>query len=601
MTISESSLDSNINNLIKHYQKKDFKTAKSLAEVMTKQFPRNNFSWQILSLIFMSNGEINKAHQAIKNAVKIDPNDYKALNNLGIILFKLGLNEESILTFKKVLLINKDNLNSYINLGTVYQKMNNLKEAETNYLKAISINPNLPIIHNNLGNTLKDLNKIQEAETSYKKAIDLDSNYNKAKENLNLLFQEKKILSLLNKNKSNKSKLKENPYIKSRKIEPDLISSLYKIHSTELNKTEGGPLFGNGKDKPQTGYCGETTVIDETVEVPINFLTKIIKGVAITRIPFTSASIFPMLAIASYYAGLGDGLFSTLNLILAVFGVLMLHLSSNVFNDYFDVSDGTDEANNEYFQPGGAAITGGSRAIELGIITLEKTKTVATLLLTTSLIIAGGLFYNIYTTTGSLYNVYGAFLIGLTGLFLGYFYTGRPLRLVARRGLGELAIFLAFGPMLTLGTGYAISVETITLYSPEFYMLLSLGVPFGLLTTNILFINQFPDAESDAQTGKNHLVVTLGKKASRWGYLLILSLAFYSSVYLTSLLDVHQYFSSQFFIIGNSVLYLFGLYIFSNLYRNYEKRELVNSNINTIVLQSLFSIFYILSLNLFFI
>ena len=115
------------------------------------------------------------------------------------------------------------------------------------------------------------------------------------------------------------------------------------------------------------------------------------------------------------------------------------------------------------------------------------------------------------------------------------------------------------------------------------------------------FINQFPDAESDAQTGKNHLVVTLGKKASRWGYLLILSLAFYSSVYLTSLLDVHQYFSSQFFIIGNSVLYLFGLYIFSNLYRYYEKRELVNSNINTIVLQSLFSIFYILSLNLFFI
>ena len=246
MTISESSLDSNINNLIKHYQKKDFKTAKSLAEVMTKQFPRNNFSWQILSLIFMSNGEINKAHQAIKNAVKIDPNDYKALTNLGLILFKLGLNEESILTFKKVLLIDKDNLNSYINLGAVYHKMNNFKDAETNYLKAISINPNLPIVHNNFGNTLKDLNKIQEAELSYKKAVDLDPNYNKAKENLNLLFQEKKILSLLNKNNPNKSKLKENPYIKLRKIEPDLISILYKIHSTELNKTEGGPLFGNG-------------------------------------------------------------------------------------------------------------------------------------------------------------------------------------------------------------------------------------------------------------------------------------------------------------------------------------------------------------------
>jgi len=66
-------------------------------------------------------------------------------------------------------------------------------------------------------------------------------------------------------------------------------------------------------------------------------------------------------------------------------------------------------------------------------------------------------------------------------------------------------------------------------------MLLSLGVPFGFLTTNILYINQFPDAESDAKTGKNHLVVTLGKKAARWGYLVILSLAFYSSVYLNEI------------------------------------------------------------------
>ena len=361
------------------------------------------------------------------------------------------------------------------------------------------------------------------------------------------------------------------------------------------------PLFGDGKDKPQTGYCGETTVIDEIVEVPINFLTKVIKGVAITRIPFTSASIFPMLAVASYYAGLGDGLFSVINLLLAVFGVLFLHLSSNVFNDYFDVSDGTDEANNDYFQPGGAAITGGSRAIELGIITLEKTKNVAITLLLASLTFAGLLFYNISQVTGSFYNIYCALTIGVIGLFLGYFYTGSPLRLVSRRGLGEFAIFFAFGPLLTLGTGYAISTETITLFSSDFNILLSLGIPFGLLTTNILFINQFPDAESDSKTGKNHLVVTFGKKASRWGYLIFLSLAFYSSVYLTSLLDVHQYFNAEVFIIGNAVLYLFGLYIFSRLYRDYEKRELVNSNINTIILQSLFSIFYIISLNLFFI
>ncbi len=361
------------------------------------------------------------------------------------------------------------------------------------------------------------------------------------------------------------------------------------------------PTFADGKSNAQTGYCGVTEVIDENVDVPINFSTKIIKGVAITRVPFTSASTLPVLAIASYYAGIGDGLFNVTSLVLAVLGVLLLHLTSNVFNDYFDVSDGTDEGNNEYFQPGGAAITGGSRAIELGIITLKKTKTVARGLLLASLTMATFLFYNIYSVTGSTENIKSALGVGLLGLFLGYFYTARPLRLVSRRGLGELAVFLAFGPLLTLGSGFAISSETISLFSSEFYILLSLGVPFGFLTTNILYINQFPDADSDVLTGKNHLVVTLGKKVARWGYFIFLSLGFYSSVYLTDLLNTHQYFDKNVFLIGNSVLYLFGLFIFINLYKNYESRELVKSNINTIILQTLFAVFYIISLNLFFV
>ena len=361
------------------------------------------------------------------------------------------------------------------------------------------------------------------------------------------------------------------------------------------------PTFADGKSNAQTGYCGVTEVIDENVDVPINFSTKIIKGVAITRVPFTSASTLPVLAIASYYAGIGDGLFNVTSLVLAVLGVLLLHLTSNVFNDYFDVSDGTDEGNNEYFQPGGAAITGGSRAIELGIITLKKTKTVAKRLLLASLTIATFLFYNIYSVTGSTENIKSALGVGLLGLFLGYFYTARPFRLVSRRGLGELAVFLAFGPLLTLGSGFAISSETISLFSSEFYILLSLGVPFGFLTTNILYINQFPDADSDVLTGKNHLVVTLGKKVARWGYFIFLSLGFYSSVYLTDLLNTHQYFDKNVFLIGNSVLYLFGLFIFINLYKNYESRELVKSNINTIILQTLFAVFYIISLNLFFV
>lgn len=375
-----------------------------------------------------------------------------------------------------------------------------------------------------------------------------------------------------------------------------------KKDGTKINaKIRITPTFSDGKSSAQTGYCGVTEPIDKNIDVPINISTKIIKGIAITRVPFTSASILPIFAVSSYYAGIGDGLFSVFNLILAVIGVLLLHLSSNVYNDYFDVKDGTDEANNEYFQPGGASISGGSRAIELGIITLQKTKNIARILLLLSLFVSSFLFYNIYQITGSLINIQGSLVVGLLGLFLGYFYTATPLRLVSRRGIGELSIFLAFGPLLTLGTGYAISVESIELYSNSFYALLLIGVPFGLLTTNILFINQFPDTKSDASTGKNHLVVTLGKKASRWIYLLFLTLAFLSSFYLIETIKYSEYFNLNIFIIGNTLLYIFGFTIFLKLFKNYESRELVTSNINTIILQTLFSFFYIIVLNLFFI
>ena len=92
----------------------------------------------------------------------------------------------------------------------------------------------------------------------------------------------------------------------------------------------------------------------------------------------------------------------------------------------------------------------------------------------------------------------GALSIGFIGLLLGYFYTARPIRLSSRNGLGELSIFLAFGPLLTLGTAFAISNESIYLYSDSFYHFLFFGFPMGLLTTNILFINQFPDAEKSS-------------------------------------------------------------------------------------------------------
>jgi len=360
------------------------------------------------------------------------------------------------------------------------------------------------------------------------------------------------------------------------------------------------PNFANGKNNPQTGYCGVTEEISEEVNVKINFLTKIIKGVAITRVGFASASLFPIFSVASYYAGIGENLFSPISLLLTTFGILFFHLFSNLYNDYYDVSDGTDEANTEYFNAGmnssilkGAQLSGGSRAIELGLITLKGTKSLANTMFILGVMTALAILYASYMNTGSNSNAINSVIIAAIGIFIGYFYTAKPIKLSSLYGLGELSIFLAFGPLLTLGTGFAISSDTIPLYSQEFYNLILIGVPLGLLTTNILFINQYPDYTSDKKVGKNNLVVFLGKKNSRWIYglnLLIATLSLFEIANRTT--DKILYYLVPIVIIN-------GLFLFFGLMKNYDKRTLVKYNIQTIYFHMLFSFIYMIILGSF--
>ena len=367
------------------------------------------------------------------------------------------------------------------------------------------------------------------------------------------------------------------------------------------------PTFANGKNNPQTGYCGITVPIEEEVNIPIKFSTIFIKWVfAITRGGFTSASLFPIFAVAAFLAGTGDNLFSPFSLVLCSLGIVFLHVASNLFNDYYDVKDGTDGANTEYFNAGlnstmleGAQLSGGSRAVELGLITHKGTLSLARKMLVLTLLVTSGLLVNSFNVTGEFSNALYALIVGFSGGFLGYFYTARPLRLVSRRGLGELAIFLSFGPLMTLGALFAISSSTIELFSDLFYMALLLGIPHGLLTTNILYINQYPDTVSDAKTGKNHLIVTFGKKNARWGYLLILIAAFISSILLIPSLEMFGDFNKNIFIIGNFALFAYGLFAFINLYKNYDKRELIHSNLKTIYLQIFYGLFIVIFFNLF--
>ena len=306
--------------------------------------------------------------------------------------------------------------------------------------------------------------------------------------------------------------------------------------------------------------------------------TKLIKLLAITRMPFTSASLLPIFVTASYFYSINENSFSLMNLILCTIGVLFAHLSTNMFNDYFDNIDGTDSGNYNYFQQ----LSGGSRAIELGLISISKTKSIAILLMLIAILFGITTLFNSYTD-----NIIPIAMITIIALFLGYFYTATPIRLVARNGLGEISIFTVFGPLMVLGTGFAIFNDNL-FASSHFNDLLLISFPIGLLTTNILLINEFPDYEGDLKTGKNHLVVTFGKKNSRYIYLInllfIVLITFYSAIIINPILLLPLLF-----------ILIYGYKITKHIFKNYNKRSLVTANWDTIKLHAGYCILSILS------
>jgi 1,4-dihydroxy-2-naphthoate octaprenyltransferase len=182
---------------------------------------------------------------------------------------------------------------------------------------------------------------------------------------------------------------------------------------------------------------------------------------------------------------------------------LLAHAGINVLNDYCDHLNGTDARNTQRIYP----YTGGSRFIQNGVLTPRQVKIFALLLFATT--IAGGLW--LFAEVGV-----ELFWIGLAGLAIGWAYSAPPLQLNSR-GVGEVCV--AAGMLLVVvGADF---VQRGTLAQMPWLA----GVPYALLATNILYINQFPDRAADRASGKLHWVARLQPAAAAWGYGLLLLLA----------------------------------------------------------------------------
>jgi 1,4-dihydroxy-2-naphthoate octaprenyltransferase len=316
----------------------------------------------------------------------------------------------------------------------------------------------------------------------------------------------------------------------------------------------------NGR-KVQVGYCGLTEPLaDLTVKQampPVSFRTRILRWLVITRAPFLTATLMPVLTAAAWVGWrYAPEPFPWLLIASAFVGAAALHVSANTFNDYFDWTSGTDTLNADYF----TSYSGGSRSVELGLISERGLLRLAVSCLAISAIAAVPILYRQGVTV---------LAFGASGAFLAYFYTAPPLRLSTRRGLGELCVGLAFGPLLVAGCVFAL---TGAVHAVDFIV----GVPLGLLTAAILLINEFPDAYADALAGKNHLVVSVGKAKSRWVYLAFVILGFAVCVTLVLL--------GTFPIGALAVLLAVPVAIRATrvLFAHYEDRELIEANAATV-------------------
>jgi 1,4-dihydroxy-2-naphthoate octaprenyltransferase len=244
----------------------------------------------------------------------------------------------------------------------------------------------------------------------------------------------------------------------------------------------------------------------EEADPKISLATRIFAWLVVLRAPFLTATLTPVALGGAWVAYRTPALFSWGVFGLCALGAALLHLCGNTFNDYFDWRSGADKENNEYFLP----FSGGSRSIELGLITEKGLLALSIGLLLAATAVGAAILW----FSGPMLLAFGA-----AGAAAGFFYTAPPLRLIARRGLGELTIFLAFGPLMTAGTVFALT-RAVSL--ADFVV----GIPLGLLTTAILWINEFPDAASDEKTGKFTAVVALGKEKARVGYVVLIAAAF---------------------------------------------------------------------------
>ena len=174
-----------------------------------------------------------------------------------------------------------------------------------------------------------------------------------------------------------------------------------------------------------------------------------------------------------------------LDAILIFAGVMALHASVDLLNDYWDFKRGIDTKTKR------TKMSGGTGVLPEG------------LLKPSSVYRAGVAFLIIGSVIGGYFVITDGIIVGIIlgfAILSIYFYSTK----IVDSGLGEFFVAVK-GSMIVIGT-YYIQSEQITIES------ILGGIVVGVLSSLVLFIASFPDHDADKSKDRKSLVIAVGKK-----------------------------------------------------------------------------------------
>lgn len=185
------------------------------------------------------------------------------------------------------------------------------------------------------------------------------------------------------------------------------------------------------------------------------------------------------------------------NALLALIVSLSLQIAVNYANDFSDGVRGTDTNR-----------VGPTRLVASNLATASSVKNASFISFFVAIIAGTLLAFNT-----SVWLI----AVGLISILAAWGYTGGK-KPYGYLGFGELAVFIFFGIVATVGS-YYVQVEQISSSA------LLLSIPMGSLSCAILVINNLRDLNQDKLVSKRTMAVKLGDANTRIFYLLLLVLA----------------------------------------------------------------------------